>query len=440
MLSPADNELLTHIGPGTPMGNLLRQYWIPGLPSLELPSPDCPPKRVRLLGEDLVAFRDTSGQVGMVAENCPHRGASLFFGRNEENGLRCVYHGWKFDASGTCVDMPNEPPESNFKHKVKVSAYPSRDVNGMIWVYMGPRSVPPPLPELEFNIMPANEVFPPSMMHEENNWVQGVEGDIDSSHIDYLHARITDDVDRDFRSGGLRGFKSLDRAPKLEVVGTPYGAVYAAKRKWDEQGNYWYRISQFMMPFYTMIAASSPNIHSARAWVPLDDHNTVLTGLPFSLTGPQPENPQNEFGVSFKSVGYLPQTGDALSRYRLTANARNDYLRDYELEKSKMFSGIPFAGNLQDVAMTESMGRIYDRTKEHLGTSDLMVIFVRRMLLKACRDLQENGIVPESVDNPTLYRVRSASIILPEDKHWFAATSEARDTNSGAPVSYVIPR
>jgi phthalate 4,5-dioxygenase oxygenase subunit len=438
MLSPADNELLTQIGPGTPMGNLLRQYWIPGMPALELQEADGPPKRMRLLGENLVAFRDSTGQIGVVAENCPHRGASLFFGRNEEAGLRCVYHGWKFDATGSCVDMPNEPPESNFKQKVKVLAYPARDVNGMIWVYMGPRQTPPPLPALEFNTVPSNEVFAPSMMHEENNWVQGVEGDIDSSHIDYLHARLRDDVDVDVRNGAPRGFRSLDRAPKLEVVGTRYGAVYAAKRRWDEQGNYWYRISQFMMPFYTMIAASNPNMQSARAWVPLDNQNTMLTGMQYSVKGPLPDSPLHEFGLSFKSVGYKPQTGDALSRYRLKANKSNDYLRDYEKEKTQMFSGIPFAGNLQDVAMTESMGHVYDRTHERLGTSDLMVIFVRRMLLKACRDLQEHGIVPESVDNPTLYRVRSASIILPEDKHWFAATEGARDADSGEPVSYVV--
>ena len=140
MLSHESNEYLCRIGPATPMGRMMRQYWIPAIRSDELPAPDCPPIRLRLLGEDLVGYRTTSGAVGLVAENCPHRGASLFFGRNEEEGLRCVYHGWKFDTSGACVDMPNEPPESNFKHKVKVTAYPCRERNGIIWAYMGPRS------------------------------------------------------------------------------------------------------------------------------------------------------------------------------------------------------------------------------------------------------------------------------------------------------------
>src|SRR4030095_5927437 len=146
MLSREDNELMCQVGRGTPMRSLLRQYWMPCIPSFELPAPDCPPKKVRLLGEDLVAFRDSRGEVGLFAANCPHRGASLFFGRNEECGLRCAYHGWKFDVSGQCVDMPSEPDDSDFKHKVRARAYPCRDVNGVVWTYMGSRATPPPFP------------------------------------------------------------------------------------------------------------------------------------------------------------------------------------------------------------------------------------------------------------------------------------------------------
>src|SRR5215207_6551172 len=151
MLSNVDNQALCSVGPGTLMGDLIRQYWIPALLASELPAPDSSPVRLRLLGENLVAFRDTSGAVGLVAENCPHRGASLFFGRNEEEGLRCVYHGWKYSADGTCVDMPNEPPESNFKHKVRVTAYPAREAGGFIWTYMGPTERrPDELPHMEW--------------------------------------------------------------------------------------------------------------------------------------------------------------------------------------------------------------------------------------------------------------------------------------------------
>src|SRR5438105_1749767 len=154
MLSTEDNELLCRVGPGTPMGNLIRRYWIPACLSSELPNPDSDPLRVRLLGENLIAFRDSNGQVGLLGNHCPHRGASLFFGRNEEAGLRCVYHGWKFDVTGQCVDMPNEPAESNFKHKIQALAYPCQERGGVIWTYMGPRSAPPPLPDLEPNMLP----------------------------------------------------------------------------------------------------------------------------------------------------------------------------------------------------------------------------------------------------------------------------------------------
>src|SRR4051812_30547917 len=188
MLTKEENDLLCQVGPGTPMGNLLRQYWLPVLFSWELEA-DGAPRRQRLLSEELIAFRDTNGQVGMVAANCPHRGAGLFFGRNEESGLRCVYHGWKFDTTGQCVDMPSEPAESNFKAKIRATAYPCTERNGLIWTYMGPRDVPPPLPDLEFNLLPESHVAITKNI-QETNWVQGLEGNIDSSHLSFLHTRL----------------------------------------------------------------------------------------------------------------------------------------------------------------------------------------------------------------------------------------------------------
>ena len=186
MLSAQDNELLCRIGPGTPMGHLMRQYWMPGLKSDELPAPDSPPLRLRLLGENLIAFRDTSGRVGVVQNACPHRGASLFFGRNEEDGLRCVYHGWKFDVSGACIDMPSEPAESNFKAKVRATAYATQERGGMVWVYMGPRDIPPELPQLEQNMLPVGEASIRAIQRE-CNWMQALEGDIDTTHLGFLH-------------------------------------------------------------------------------------------------------------------------------------------------------------------------------------------------------------------------------------------------------------
>src|SRR5437867_4202726 len=194
MLGPEDNALLTQSGPGTPMGGLMRRYWVPFLLSSELPEPDCSPVRVTLLGERLVAYRDTDGRVGLLDVHCAHRGASLFFGRNEESGLRCVYHGWKYDLEGRCIDMPNEAPESNpstplrtsFKEKIHLKAYPCRERGGMVWTYMGPRELMPGLPELEWAVVPEGQSFASKRL-QECNWLQAMEGGIDSSHISFLH-------------------------------------------------------------------------------------------------------------------------------------------------------------------------------------------------------------------------------------------------------------
>ena len=431
MLSREDNELLCRVGRGTPMGELLRQYWMPGLPSSELPSPDGPPKKVRLLGEDLVAFRDTEGRVGLLAANCPHRGASLFFGRNEECGLRCAYHGWKFDVTGRCMDMPSEPEESTFKDKVRARAYPCRDVNGVVWVYMGARQSPPPFPTFEINTLPAEQVYPPLMMLEDCNWMQALEGDIDSSHIDWVHGKRRPDSRQ-------RGTFHRDKRPRLEVLGTDYGACYSARRRGDVDGLYWHRITQFILPFFTMIAASDPAMVSARAWVPLDDHQNLQFVMRGRLDRPVTEEERRQVRDPFKSWGgYVEGGSDPRRRFYTTANLHNDYLVDYELQRTELNLGIPFLGNLQDRAMTETMGPIYDRTQEHLGTTDAMVIFARKLLLDAAKALRDHGAVPANVDDASLYRVRPASVILPDGESWVAATEKARQSDAGVPIAWV---
>ncbi|MHB8576511.1 MAG: Rieske 2Fe-2S domain-containing protein [Dehalococcoidia bacterium] len=431
MLSKEDNELLCRVGPGSPMGDLLRQYWMPFLPASELPLPDSKPKKVRLLGEDLVAFRDTEGKVGLLAANCPHRGASLFFGRNEECGLRCPYHGWKYDVAGRCVDMPNEPEESDFKEKIRARAYPCQDVNGVLWTYMGPRATPPPLPAYEINTLPAENVYPPRMMLEECNWMQAMEGDIDSSHIDFVHARLHED-------STARGTFHKDKRPRLEVLPTDYGACYSARRKWKDSEQDWHRITQFIFPFFTMIAASDPNTVQARAWVPLDDNYNLqfaMSGrLDRTVTARERELAADPF-ASFH--GYVEQTSDPYSRFYTRANLHNDFLLDHELQEKELVLGIPFVGNLQDRAMTETMGPIYDRSQEHLGTTDAMVIQVRKALINAARALRERGDVPANVEDPRLCRVRAASILLPEGESWIEATDAARRADAGAPISWV---
>src|SRR6516165_5896362 len=225
MLSREENEYLCRVGPGTPMGTLLRRFWMPALIATELPEPDCPPIRLRLLGEDLIAFRDTAGRVGLIQNHCPHRGASLFFGRNEEAGIRCVYHGWKFDSSGACVDMPNEPAESDFKQKVKATAYRGADAGGITWIYMGPnQDEAPGLPLWEWCQVPENQLQHSHKAIYECNFMQALEGELDTTHVYFLHSRL------DPQAAPSYGLYAPDRRARLEIVDTNYGVMYAARR------------------------------------------------------------------------------------------------------------------------------------------------------------------------------------------------------------------
>src|SRR3979411_516229 len=246
MLSKEVNELLTRVGPGTPMGNLLRRYWMPALLSGDARHPASDAVRVRLLGEDLIAFRDSNGQVGLLANNCPHRGASLFFGRNEESGLRCVYHGWKFSVEGTCLDMPNEPAESDFRTKVKAIAYPTRERGGIVWAYLGPRRPPPPLPDLEGHILPGATAW---AYQQQANWFQILEGHIDTAHVSFLHYGGV--KPEDVPAGSFSEYQLRQRSAHFEVIDTEGGAAYAANRPATGEQVYW-RIAQWIFPSFSM--------------------------------------------------------------------------------------------------------------------------------------------------------------------------------------------
>jgi len=425
MLSQEENELLCRIGPGTPMGNLLRQYWMPLFLSAELSEPDGRPLRTRLLGENLVAFRDSDEKVGLVAENCPHRGASLYFGRNEEAGLRCVYHGWKFDVAGRCVDMPNEPPESNFKDKVQAHAYPCTERNGVVWAYMGPRSEPPPLPDLEWNVLPQEHSYVWKAMRE-CNWMQGLEGDIDTSHLYFLHSRLNPD------DSPALGVWHPDRHPRLELVQTDYGVKYAARRDQDE-GHFYWRITQFLMPIHAYFPPGGFSGVPGHIWVPLDDEHTMVWSVMVNPAAPLTDQERERMGGRGNGE-YLPQTSNPLGSWRLAANKENDYLRDFEAQRNKTFTGIKSIF-LQDQAVTESMGPVLDRASEHLGTSDAMVIQVRKRLLDAAKALQEDGVAPDGVEQPEIYGVRSASMVLPKSKGWIDGTAPVLRAFSGLPVA-----
>ena len=418
MLSKQDNETLCRVGPGTPMGNLMRQYWLPAIRSDELPSPDSPPMRLRLLGENLIVFRTTSGSVGMIQNSCPHRGASLFFGRNEEEGLRCVYHGWKFDTTGACVDMPSEPAESNFKTKVRATAYRTQERGGIIWAYMGPREVPPPLPSLEPNMLSEGEVLIETA-HRHCNWMQAMEGDIDTSHLSFLHSGAESLENQ--RPGSFSYYAIKDKSPRYVVIDTEFGTSYGAYRPAEPNTTYW-RIAHFLFPCFSMIPTGILGKQIlARAWVPLDDENCIL----WSMAGRAGSSMVGRAAAVFGHEEYLPTTSDWLGRWVGTRQIYNDYLIDREFQKSGSFTGI--AGvHTQDQCVTETMGGVADRTREHLGTTDAMVIRTRRALINAAKALAEHRTLPANVDRPELFLTRSGGVILPNDADWLLATEHLR--------------
>jgi phenylpropionate dioxygenase-like ring-hydroxylating dioxygenase large terminal subunit len=277
MLSAADNELLTRTGAGTPMGEYFRRFWLPVLLAQEVAEPDGPPVRVTVLGEELVAFRDTDGRVGLIDPRCPHRGADLFFGRNEECGLRCVYHGWKFDVHGRCVDLPTLPPESGFRDRVRVTAYPTREWGDLVWAYLGPPALQPPLPDLEFARLPAAHRFVSKKL-QQCNWAQACEGALDTAHFSFLHmpvwsgeAAIDAAVSRSSVDRERTRWMRDDPRPEFDVVPHPVGFVAGAARQADGDDRYW-RIAQFMLPNHALTPNAFPgeNIHG-QTWVPIGD-------------------------------------------------------------------------------------------------------------------------------------------------------------------------
>ncbi len=429
MLSQQDNELLCRVGPGTPMGDLMRQYWIPAVRSDELPAPDSPPVRIRLLGEDLIAFRATSGAVGLIQNACPHRGASMFFGRNEEDGLRCVYHGWKFDVTGACVDMPSEPAESNFKNKVRTRAYATQERGGIVWAYMGPREVAPPLPDFEANMLPEGE-YSLYTIFQECNYMQGWEGEMDTVHQAFLHYGA--ERPEAMQPGTAGFYIARQRQAKFSVIDTEFGTSYGAYRPAEDDTYYW-RIAHQMFPFYAIIPTGTLGLEIRfRAYVPVDDDHTMMwtitgrNGVRPGREGLRGTGPEQRAGRE-PSIEWLPNTTDWYGRWRITQSPANDFGLDRELQASgRSFSGIPGGARPQDMAVTWSMGTIYNRSREHLGTTDQLIIRTRRRMIAAAKALRDEGVVPPGVDNPEFYQHRSGGVILPRSVDWWEATKELR--------------
>jgi phthalate 4,5-dioxygenase oxygenase subunit len=410
VLTTAQNEQLTRVGAGTPMGELMRRYWMPAMLSFELPEPDCAPVRIRLLSESLVGFRDTSGRIGVVAEMCPHRGASLWLGRNEADGLRCVYHGWKFDVTGQCVDQMNEPGQSDFAAKVKVRAYPTEEFGGIIWIYMGPPDMKPALPKFAWTQVPEPHRYV-TKVREECNWLQALEGGIDTSHAPIMHRALRKEtaalgipMDGPFVRGS---------APTLELEYTDYGYRYFGIRDMPEGGKY-VRGYHFVMPFTQLRPNSPKQIVDGHYWVPIDDESVMVYNFGYSY-GEQPltledsydRNAGNNFGTDI----------DIDNGFRSVRNAANNWMIDRAIQKTDTFTGIKGI-NAQDRAVQESMGKIMDRTQEHLGAADKAIISTRRLLQHAVDAVADGGDPPGVA--PTYYQLRAIDDIVPDGTDWHA--------------------
>jgi phthalate 4,5-dioxygenase len=414
MLKPEENELVTRVGPGTPMGDLFRQYWLPFMYSWEL-APDGDPQRVRLLGEDLVAFRDSQGRVGLLEEGCPHRLASLYFGRNEEQGLRCVYHGWKFDVAGQCLDMPTEPASSSFKERIRAVSYRTAEAGGVVWAYLGPHQADPPgLPQYEWTLVPDDQRLHSLKMVRDCNWLQSVEGDLDSAHLFVLHSRLKQDA-----TGG--GFFHPDLAPHLEVVETEAGVMYGSRRNEDGEHYYW-RVTQFCLPCFNLIPAREDGTIPSQIWVPIDDGQTLNFFLMWNPERvPDPRYNGGPRADQRQGMPYQEPTSHAFGAWRPLAQRDNDFLQDRAKQRTESMTGIPGVP-IQDSAVTVSMtGRpIVDRSREHLGSTDAAIIRVRRRLIAAARALREQGTIPPGVDDPSIFRRRTSSAFLRKDADWVA--------------------
>ena len=411
MLTREENELLCRVGPGTPMGEVFRRYWLPALLSYELLAHDCPPVRVKLLGEDLVAFRDSCGRVGLLAERCSHRRASLFYGRNEACGLRCIYHGWKYDTDGNILGTPAEPAESMLKHHVKHPAYPTHEVNGLVLTYMGPRGKQPLIPNYEW-LTSAEGSYVEGKYWNENNWLQSVEGDCDSSHIDYLH-----------RSAGYQGVvegtldlkSGFGAALEFEIEQGPWW-IKAGATRYVGNGEKYVRTNMFIPPCIG-IPPSGPNPNGIASGgfhtiyqLPADDYHTWRIDI---HTEPRRRGaPEDGMLQAFRDVG---------PDWRKFANKGNNHLQNRDLMKTTVYSGIDFGNHVQDACVTESMGPISDRENEHLGSCDAQPKAMRQWLLQIVRDVQAGkdppGIAFDAADNrfDDLYAVHA---VLPPDVPW----------------------
>jgi phthalate 4,5-dioxygenase len=409
MLSVNDNELLVRTGPGTPMGALFRRFWSPILLADELGQADSEPVRVTVLGEKLIAFRDTSGKIGLLDAYCPHRRANLFWGRNEENGLRCAYHGWKFDVDGQCTDMPNCPEGVTLKDRVKTQAYPVLERGGIIWAYMGPPELRPEFPNVEILNVPASHrhIF---RIVVNNNYLQSLEGDMDLGHTSFLHSRQDKKT-----SPGMHFLHSTvnktalfeDKSPHFFVTETDYGLMHGVRRN-AEDAKYHWRVGQYLMPATNLIASQRGGMVLSNIRIPIDDEHSMLFRCFVQPVRPLDEGDRAVIFGGVMAPEMIPGTP------YMKENMANNYLRNRDRQRDENFTGITSIV-AQDAAMTEDQdGPIFNRSREYLVSSDRVTTGLRKKLLARVKGLAA-GIEPPEASNPNAYAVRGVDVFLPRD-------------------------
>jgi len=403
-------DTLVRTGPGTPMGNVMRRYWVPVLQANEIAEPDCPPVKVQILGEKLLAFRDTEGKAALISEFCSHRGVSLYFGRNEENGIRCAYHGLKFDRDGNCVDVPSAPQACK---AMGITAYPCMEMAGLVWAYMGPKDKMPAPPDVEWCTLPPSHVFVSKRL-QECNYLQAMEGGIDTSHVSYVH-RYEVDTDPMHQGTKALDYIKADGNVIFDIEKTPFGLTLFGRRNGDADTYYW-RVTQYLFPWYTLIPPFGDHSLAGHVWVPIDDHSCWAWSINF-----RPDRPLSDEEMADLEAGkgihceYEAGSNQPGGTFRPKANKDNDYLMDRQAQKDKRaYSGV-FGFAVQDSSLQESMGLIQNLSDEKLLPTDRAIVMARRMLLEAANALEQ-----EQADPPALaadkQRVRAAGVLLPRDQ------------------------
>lgn len=399
-------KTLVRTGKDTPAGNLLRRYWIPVLLSREIAEPDGPQVRVQILGEKLLAFRDSEGRPGLISEFCSHRGASLYFARNEEGGLRCAYHGLKFDVHGRCVDVPQAPQVCA---RMSITGYPCLERAGILWAYMGPQGQQPEPPGVEWANLPDSHVFVSKRL-QECNFLQAMEGGIDTSHVSFVHRFEVDD-DPFHQGSKANDYIKQDGNVTFEIERHGGGLTLFGRRNGEPDSHYW-RVTQWIFPWYNLIPPFGEHALGGHVWVPIDDEHCWAWSINFHPA--KPLSPQERAHLEQgKGVHceYEPGTDVPGGSWRPQANKDNDYLMDRQAQRERRsYSGVMgFAA--QDASLQESMGPIQDHEAEKLLPSDRAIVMARRMLHEACTGL-EQGREPPALDAQS-QRVRSAGVLLP---------------------------